>query len=58
MIEARYSRLSSLMRTEGGLLGLTRKKALTLGSRSLSSSFFEYCQCDSGSALTDTSTSW
>jgi hypothetical protein len=30
--------------TEGGLLGLTRKNAFTFGSRSLSSSFFEYCQ--------------
>ncbi|MNL03688.1 hypothetical protein D3C87_1242310 [compost metagenome] len=57
-MEARYSRLSSLIRTDGGLLGLTRKNALTLGSRSLSNSCLEYCQPAFGSASTINSTSW
>ncbi|MNM78032.1 hypothetical protein D3C81_899170 [compost metagenome] len=52
---ARYSRLASLTRTEGGLLGFTRKNALTLGSRSLSSSLSGYCQPAAGSALIFTS---
>src|SRR5258706_12885035 len=43
-ISALYSRLSSLIRTDGGLLGLTRKNAFTAGSRSLSSSFFAHGQ--------------
>ena len=49
---------SSLSFTEGGLLGLHRKKALTFGSSSLSSSFLVNCQLFSIGASISTSTSW